>query len=126
MKKSLTTVAFKGTKEQEDQLRALIAQYKGVEGSMMPVLQGAQEIYGYLPVEVQKMIADGMDILTLLTTIKVVPSRSEGRRAVQQGGVKLAEKPVTDVDFKVTADLFTDGKLLVQKGKKTFHNVILK
>ena len=69
--------------------------------------------------------AGGMDILTLLTTIKVVPSRSEGRRAVQQGGVKLAEKVVTDVDFKVTADMFTDGKLLVQKGKKTFHNIIL-
>jgi tyrosyl-tRNA synthetase len=69
--------------------------------------------------------AEGMDILTLLTTIKVVPSRSEGRRAVQQGGVKLAEKAVTDVDFKVTTDMFTDGKLLVQKGKKTFHNVIL-
>ena len=71
-------------------------------------------------------LADGMDILTLLTTIKVVPSRSEGRRAVQQGGVKIAEKPVTDVDFKITADLFTDGKLLVQKGKETFPNVILK
>ena len=70
--------------------------------------------------------AEGMDILTLLTTIKVVPSRSEGRRAVQQGGVKLAEQPIKDIDFKVTADLFTDGKLLVQKGKKTFHNVILK
>ena len=70
--------------------------------------------------------AEGMDILTLLTTIKVVPSRSEGRRAVQQGGVKLAEQPIKDVDFKVTTDLFTDGKLLVQKGKKTFHNVILK
>lgn len=62
MKKSLTTVAFKGTKEQEDQLRALIAQYKGVEGSMMPVLQGAQEIYGYLPLEVQKIIAEGLDV----------------------------------------------------------------
>lgn len=69
---------------------------------------------------------DGMDILTLLTTIGVVPSRSEGRRAVQQGGVKLAEQQITDVDFKVTADLFQDGTLLVQKGKKTFHNVVLK
>ena len=67
-----------------------------------------------------------MDILSLLTAINVVPSRSEARRAVQQGGVKVAEKAVDDVDFKVTADLFTDGKLLVQKGKKTFHNVILK
>ncbi|KXL52513.1 tyrosine--tRNA ligase [Anaerotignum neopropionicum] len=71
-------------------------------------------------------LADGMDILTLLTTIGVVPSRSEGRRAVQQGGVKIGEQPVSDAEFKITANLFTDGKLLVQKGKKTFHNVVLK
>ena len=62
MKKNLTTVAFKGTKEQEAQLAALIAEYKGKEGNMMPVLQGAQEIYGYLPIEVQKMIAEGLDV----------------------------------------------------------------
>ena len=70
--------------------------------------------------------ADGMDILTLLTTIGVVPSRSEARRAVQQGGVKLAEDTVSDVEFKVTPALFTDNTLLVQKGKKTFHNVVIK
>ena len=71
--------------------------------------------------------ADGdMDILSLLVKTELAPSRSDARRAVQQGGVKLAEQPVKDIDFKVTADLFTDGKLLVQKGKKTFHNVILK
>ncbi|MDD4844498.1 MAG: tyrosine--tRNA ligase [Anaerotignum sp.] len=70
--------------------------------------------------------AEGMDIITLLTTIGVVPSRSEGRRAVQQGGVKIGEQPVSDAEFKITANLFTDGKLLVQKGKKTFHNVVLK
>lgn len=70
--------------------------------------------------------AQGMDILTLLTNIGVVPSRSEGRRAVQQGGVKVAEQTVSDVEFKVTTNLFTDGKLLIQKGKKTFHNVVLK
>jgi len=62
MKKNLTTVAFKGTKEQEAQLAALIAEYKGQEGNMMPVLQGAQAIYGYLPIEVQKMIAEGLDV----------------------------------------------------------------
>ncbi len=70
--------------------------------------------------------AEGMDIITLLTTTGVVPSRSEGRRAVQQGGVKVADLAISDVEFKVTADLFTDGKLLLQKGKKTFHNVVLK
>lgn len=57
MKKKLTTVTFHGTKEQEDKLLASIAKYKGVKGAMMPILQDAQEIYGYLPIEVQKIIA---------------------------------------------------------------------
>lgn len=60
MKKKLTTVVFNGTKEQEEQLRAVIAQYRGTKGAMMPVLQKAQEIYGYLPIEVQTIIADEM------------------------------------------------------------------
>ncbi len=61
MKKKLTTVDFNGTKEQEAALRAMIAEYRGTKGAMMPVLQKAQEIYGYLPIEVQKIIADEMD-----------------------------------------------------------------
>ncbi len=60
MKKKLTTVMFKGTPEQEEKLKAVIAKYQGVPGAMMPVMQEAQDIYGYLPIEVQKMIADGM------------------------------------------------------------------
>ena len=62
MKKKLTTVMFKGTPEQEEKLKAVIAKYKGVPGATMPVMQEAQEIYGYLPIEVQKIIADGMGI----------------------------------------------------------------
>ncbi len=58
MKKRLTTVTFKGTKEQEEKLIAVIEKYNGVAGSMMPILQEAQGIYGYLPIEVQKIIAD--------------------------------------------------------------------
>ena len=62
MKKKLTTVAFTESKEQADKLDALIAEYKNVEGNLMPVLQGAQDIYGYLPLEVQKKIALGLDV----------------------------------------------------------------
>ncbi|MBQ7847467.1 MAG: NAD(P)H-dependent oxidoreductase subunit E [Clostridia bacterium] len=62
MKKNMTTVAFKGTPEQEAKLLEVIAEYKGVEGALMPVLQHAQEIYGYLPIEVQRIIALNMDI----------------------------------------------------------------
>jgi NADP-reducing hydrogenase subunit HndA len=62
MKKTLTTVMFRGTKAQEEQLDAVIAAHKGMPGALMPVLQQAQEIYGYLPIEVQRMIALKMDI----------------------------------------------------------------
>ena len=57
MKKPLTTVEFRGTKEQEEKLLAMIAEHKGMKGAMMPILQKAQDIYGYLPIEVQKIIA---------------------------------------------------------------------
>lgn len=55
-------VPFKGTKEQEAKLREVIAKYKGTDGPLMPVLQEAQGIYGYLPIEVQKIISEGLDI----------------------------------------------------------------
>lgn len=61
MKKKLTTVEFNGTKEQEAALLEVIEQYRNTKGAMMPILQKAQEIYGYLPIEVQKIIADKTD-----------------------------------------------------------------
>ena len=62
MAKKKTTVPFQGTAEQEEKLKALIAQYKEIPGALMPVLQQAQGIYGYLPIEVQQMIAEGLNI----------------------------------------------------------------
>ncbi len=55
---SKSTIPFQGTKEQEEQLRSVIAELKDERGSLMPILQKAQDIYGYLPIEVQTMIAD--------------------------------------------------------------------
>lgn len=52
------TAPFKGTKTQERELREFIAQEKDEPGALMPVLQKAQEIYGYLPIEVQTIVAD--------------------------------------------------------------------
>ena len=57
MATTISAVPFNGTKEQEQKLIELIAAHKGQRGALMPVLQGAQEIYGYLPIEVQKMVA---------------------------------------------------------------------
>lgn len=60
--KRKTTVLFTGTKEQEEQLCMIIKEVKGERGSLIPIMQKAQEIYGYLPAEVQKIIADHMEI----------------------------------------------------------------
>lgn len=62
MANTISSLKFSGTKEQEAELQKVIAQYKDQKGALMPIMQHAQEIYGYLPIEVQTMIADGLNI----------------------------------------------------------------
>ena len=52
------TVPFSGTPEQEAALKKVIAELKDTKGALMPIMQQAQDIYGYLPIEVQTMISD--------------------------------------------------------------------
>ena len=70
-------------------------------------------------------IGEGMDILTLLQETKMIPTRSEGRRLITQGGVKVEGDTVASIDFTVTVDSFKDGVLMIQRGKKSFHRVQL-
>ncbi|MGE4283221.1 MAG: NAD(P)H-dependent oxidoreductase subunit E [Clostridia bacterium] len=51
-----------GTKEQEEKLHEAILKHKGQKGALIPVLHEAQEIYGYLPMEVQKAVSEGLNI----------------------------------------------------------------
>ena len=62
MQKRISTLPFQGTKEQQEQLFKVIDENGGTHGSVMPILQKAQEIYGYLSIEVQTMIAEKMDV----------------------------------------------------------------
>ena len=62
MKKKASSIPFSGTPEQEAQLRAVIAEHQGDKGAALPVMQAAQEIYGYLPLEVQEIIAEGLGL----------------------------------------------------------------
>ncbi|MEA4911507.1 MAG: NADH-quinone oxidoreductase subunit NuoE [Oscillospiraceae bacterium] len=59
---SITKVPFEGTKAQQQQLEEFIAEHRDEKGLLMPVLQKAQEIYGYLPIEVQSMIAEKLNV----------------------------------------------------------------
>ena len=57
-----TVVPYQGTPEQEEQLRQIIARHKDEPGAVMPVLQEAQSIFGFLPEEVQIMVAEGLEV----------------------------------------------------------------
>ncbi len=60
--KKISNIPFDGTKEQEAKLRKVLASLKNVPGGLMPAMQQAQDIYGYLPKEVQEIIAEEMGV----------------------------------------------------------------
>ncbi|MGI6264314.1 MAG: NAD(P)H-dependent oxidoreductase subunit E [Acutalibacteraceae bacterium] len=62
MQKKISSLPFKGTAEQAEQLQKIIDANKSDSSRLMMVMQQAQDIYGYLPLEVQQMIADGMGV----------------------------------------------------------------
>lgn len=66
-----------------------------------------------------------IDILTVLVKAELVPSRSEARRAVEQGGVTVNDEKITNLRHSFTASDLKDG-ILVRRGKKNFKKVIIK
>ena len=71
--------------------------------------------------------ADGdMDILSLLVKTELAPSRSDARRAVEQGGVSVADEKVTDIRIAYNEDSFGADGLVVKRGKQKFVKVIVK
>lgn len=70
-------------------------------------------------------LENGMDILTLLQKTKMIPTRSEGRRLITQGGVKVDGETVGSIEHQVTTESFNENTLMLQRGKKAFHRVVL-
>ena len=68
---------------------------------------------------------EGMGVVNLIRSLGLVPSNGEGFRTIEQGGLSVGGKKVEDKKLMITADMFEDGKLLIQKGKKKFHMVEL-
>lgn len=69
---------------------------------------------------------DGKGLVSLIKELGLVPSNGEGFRTIEQGGLSVNGEKVTNPKMNVTADLFRDGELLIQKGKKKFHKVVIK
>ena len=67
----------------------------------------------------------GGKIIDIMAEGGIIASKSEGRRLVQQGGLLLGEAKVTDLDAVLTAQDFTDGSVLLRKGKKSYFRLVL-
>lgn len=76
--------------------------------------------------EHSKFEGEGLGVVNMIKEMGLVQSNGDGFRTIQQGGLTVGGNKVTDTKMMVTVDMFEDGKLLVQKGKKTFKQILLK
>ncbi len=86
--------------------------------------QGDSSLTPSVTVPVEMLINDAIDVNGLLVLGKMVPSRSEGRRAIEQGGVTLDGEKVTDVKALVTKAQLEKG-VLIKRGKKSFNKFVI-
>lgn len=67
-----------------------------------------------------------MGLLALLTEIGLTKSNGEARRTIQQGGLTINDEKITDPSLEISSENFEDGKMIIKKGKKNFHKLVLK
>ena len=98
---------------------------KAQESARALFSQGAAAQMPTAEITADDLADGGIDILTLLLKSGLVPSKSEARRAVQQGGVAVDGEKVTDIQKVFTSDAFTGEGMILKKGKKNFRKVVL-
>jgi tyrosyl-tRNA synthetase len=64
-------------------------------------------------------------LLDILVAVKVLPSKGEGRRLIQQGGLSVNNEKVTDIGFMLKPEDFKEGSVLVKRGKKNYNRIVL-
>ena len=87
-------------------------------------VSGGAENAPVVEVEESSLVDGTIDLNSLLVLGKMVPSKSEGRRAIEQGGVSVDGEKVTDVRALITKDQLASG-VLVKRGKKSFNKFVL-
>ena len=92
--------------------RALFSSGSNLEAAPTTEISGAE-------------MQQGINILDLLMKTGLTTSRGEGRRLVQQCGLYIGEERVNDTDLVITEKSFSDGTLILRKGKKVYHLVKL-
>ena len=70
-------------------------------------------------------LQDSLGILDILVKTKLAPSKGEGRRLIEQGGITVQDKKISDPTTQLTKEDFPEGFIIIKKGKKVYHKVIL-
>ncbi len=70
-------------------------------------------------------LGDGMTVIDLMVKANLIKTKSEGRRLIEQSGVSVNDNIIGDIAATVSASDFEDGKLMIKKGKKTYHRIKL-
>lgn len=109
------TEMIHGTEEADKAKEAALALFsKGKSSNNMP------------STEIEKAsIEGGKNLLELLVSIGLIPSKGEGRRLVEQGGLYVNDERISDLGFMVDSSNFNANEMIIRKGKKTFHRIIL-
>ena len=112
--------------------REIIKMYHGEEFISLAEKRYSTVANGGIPenieeVEIDKSLVENGILLTdLLVITKIVPSKSEGRRMIEQNGISINGSKENDVTKQITIDVFENNALVIQKGKKQFEKIILK
>ncbi|NLP30224.1 MAG: tyrosine--tRNA ligase [Clostridiales bacterium] len=115
-------LAFEVTKlvhGEEEALKAQEASRALFEG------QGSMDDVPKTQIPASEFEGEGMGVVNLISRLNLVSSNSEGFRTIKQGGLTIEGEKVNDTKLMVTKEMFKGGKLLIKKGKKTFHLVEL-
>ncbi|MGB9780821.1 tyrosine--tRNA ligase [Caldanaerobacter sp.] len=113
-------LAFEVTKLVHGEEEAVKAQ-KAAEA----LFEGGGEVNHIPSVEVSQDVI-GKKIVDVLFDAKVISSKSEGRRLIQQGGLYVNNQRIEDIEACIREDMLKDGALLVRKGKKEYHRLVIK
>ena len=105
-------------KNQNDKSR-MTAVHAVATGEAVPLSRVPDAVFA------EKVLGDGIAILDMLTATSIMPSKSEGRRLIQQGGLTLNEEKVTAIDRVLTIADFAEDYAVVKCGKKKFFRVNL-
>ncbi len=102
------------------------------EEEAQKALEGAKELFASgnasqmpsVSLEAENFVEDKIDILSMLTVSGLAASRSEGRRAVEQGGVSVNGEKVDDIKATFEKERFSGDGLVLKRGKKNFKKLI--